>query len=685
MSRIKIFIFATIIYSSVFSGAVVLEAKSNKLKIYILSKQVRLLKERKLKKIELHIFDSVKIEDRLTGKFLETRNAELSYVKQKWILKTPHQIYKNNFHLKLYSEKKDQFVTVKINQERRKYPAEFEVICDSDIPRFYVKEDIKRYAVDSAIAEYGRRNKYEHEAVNALAQIIYARAFYQRKNPVYKGYLFSDLTDSQVYRGRLSFNHNKFFVSGWQIDWRQLKEQLFFHACCGGKIFSSSVFGYTQEKLVFRKDYLYRSGDYLCKTAERKWSRVLSKSDLQKIFKISDLQKIHKFASKNYIRIISNKGNKNYSLETFRLIINRRRGWNFLKSNNYQIKSCVLRNQPAYQFAGYGLGHGTGLCQQGALALARKGFNSFEIIEHYYPGVKFYCDNNEIFTSPYLSYCMFDFQTGEIISSSNASVINRKFPSGSFWKIVIALYLAKERPDIFQSYRYACKGVPEHKQIMPERCWTIEGHGKLNIEGALAHSCNLFFASLNEKIDYRDFKLFFEELKSSLRLNIYLPEIKSKKAWARYLCGLDFRYTLTPKELIKIYSLIYPGDLISKEVDSYKRGISEIFLVQIYESLEKVFVSGTASGKIKKNGSANNYKSILKAYSLLANNKHDEFWGKTSTVLDGTNRPVNYGMFIGGNKKKGIMVFLRKGNGHLAAKWSIILLNKKLKKLANNN
>jgi stage II sporulation protein D len=38
-------------------------------------------------------------------------------------------------------------------------------------------------------------------------------------------------------------------------------------------------------------------------------------------------------------------------------------------------------------FKGKGFGHGVGLCQQGAMKMAQKGFTFSEILGHYYSGV----------------------------------------------------------------------------------------------------------------------------------------------------------------------------------------------------------------------------------------------------------------------------------------------------------
>jgi len=56
-----------------------------------------------------------------------------------------------------------------------------------------------------------------------------------------------------------------------------------------------------------------------------------------------------------------------------------------ISSNNFMIKKL---NETQYTVAGKGLGHGVGMCQIGALDLARKGWGFKRILTHYFPGHK---------------------------------------------------------------------------------------------------------------------------------------------------------------------------------------------------------------------------------------------------------------------------------------------------------
>ena len=70
--------------------------------------------------------------------------------------------------------------------------------------------------------------------------------------------------------------------------------------------------------------------------------------------------------------------------EAARVAVGRRRGWSAVPGNNFD----VAREPGSLVLRGRGAGHGLGLCQAGAAALAREQQHiSFaDILGHYYPG-----------------------------------------------------------------------------------------------------------------------------------------------------------------------------------------------------------------------------------------------------------------------------------------------------------
>ena len=70
--------------------------------------------------------------------------------------------------------------------------------------------------------------------------------------------------------------------------------------------------------------------------------------------------------------------------EASRLDIDRRLGWDAVPSNNFTTHS----DTHGVVLEGAGQGHGIGLCQQGAKAMAESGASFREILNHYYPNTE---------------------------------------------------------------------------------------------------------------------------------------------------------------------------------------------------------------------------------------------------------------------------------------------------------
>lgn len=67
--------------------------------------------------------------------------------------------------------------------------------------------------------------------------------------------------------------------------------------------------------------------------------------------------------------------------ESSRLAIGRRLGWDSVPSNNFNMRESGAE----VILEGVGQGHGVGLCQRGAAAMARQGADFRKIIHHYFP------------------------------------------------------------------------------------------------------------------------------------------------------------------------------------------------------------------------------------------------------------------------------------------------------------
>ena len=119
----------------------------------------------------------------------------------------------------------------------------------------------------------------------------------------------------------------------------------------------------------------------------------------------------------------------------------------------------------------------------------------------------------------------------------------------------------------------------------------------------------------------------------------------SKSDFSHMLAGLNFDVTITVEGLMKLNRFLYTKNLEHS---------SERFSV-IFNALHKTFIEGTAKDDGK---------------GLSLSNESGRLWGKTGTVIAGTNNHYGYGIFTGGSDSVGIVSILRKGTGANAAKES---------------
>lgn len=68
----------------------------------------------------------------------------------------------------------------------------------------------------------------------------------------------------------------------------------------------------------------------------------------------------------------------------FKIIVGRSLGWQMIKSSRFDVS----RSGGDFVFRGSGFGHGLGLCQEGAHAMASRGMNYRQILKHYFPGTR---------------------------------------------------------------------------------------------------------------------------------------------------------------------------------------------------------------------------------------------------------------------------------------------------------
>ncbi len=130
--------------------------------------------------------------------------------------------------------------------------------------------------------------------------------------------------------------------------------------------------------------YLPGRQDAACQRQGRKqWSAEIPLADFERALgeHISTVEIVARTQS-GRAQSVRISDSRVFSAAEFRLQTGRVLGWNLLRSDLYSVS---LRGGKAV-FSGYGAGHGIGLCQTGAEAMARSGASDREILAAYYPG-----------------------------------------------------------------------------------------------------------------------------------------------------------------------------------------------------------------------------------------------------------------------------------------------------------
>jgi SpoIID/LytB domain protein len=130
--------------------------------------------------------------------------------------------------------------------------------------------------------------------------------------------------------------------------------------------------------------YLRGRQDAACVRQGRKqWSAEISLADLTRALgaPVSTVEIVSR-SSSGRAQSVRISRSQSMTATDFRLAAGRSLGWNLVRSDLYTVS---VRNDRAI-FSGYGAGHGIGLCQTGAEAMARSGASDREILGTYYPG-----------------------------------------------------------------------------------------------------------------------------------------------------------------------------------------------------------------------------------------------------------------------------------------------------------
>jgi stage II sporulation protein D (peptidoglycan lytic transglycosylase) len=236
-----------------------------------------------------------------------------------------------------------------------------------------------------------------HAALQAMA--ILARTWALRYGGRHRaqGFDFCSLTHCQVFR--LPRSPSKHYsakiidatrtTEGLVLKYRGRLADPYFTAACGGETeAAANVWPDRGEP------YLVSIHDSYCAaSAHSSWQRKVPLDRIAPILRrgmglsvhdnVSDVRVAARDSS-GRVRTLEVLAARRFLIDAnqFRYTVGEQLGWDLLKSNLYSVR----RSNGELIFDGRGLGHGVGLCQAGADAMAGLGASYQEILSYYFPG-----------------------------------------------------------------------------------------------------------------------------------------------------------------------------------------------------------------------------------------------------------------------------------------------------------
>ena len=165
--------------------------------------------------------------------------------------------------------------------------------------------------------------------------------------------------------------------------------EAYFSASCGGVTANVATLWGSDAR-----PYLRGVEDGYCETGKHgRWKDVISRAELQKAMQSDqrtsglgqiDNVAVHRSDETGRAQLITIKGDRELTISgwEFKIIVGRALGWNLLKSSRFDVR----RAGSDFVFSGSGFGHGLGLCQEGAHAMAARGATYREVLAKYFPG-----------------------------------------------------------------------------------------------------------------------------------------------------------------------------------------------------------------------------------------------------------------------------------------------------------
>lgn len=246
---------------------------------------------------------------------------------------------------------------------------------------------VERYVERVVASESGSQDSAE--SLKALAIVV--RTFALHETHGHADYDLCDSTHCQLLHWagnseRAAAAHAATLATAGETLWYTGKRALgYFNKDCGGRTASVAEIwpkGARVPYLISRPDRFCAAG------GSREWASEIARADLSSALAArglappgwKELSVGHRGESGRVVTL--RVDGKEIPGEDFRVAVGESLGWNRIPSTWFEVS----RRSDTFIFHGRGWGHGVGLCQKGAAAMAEQGNNAAQIVEAYFPG-----------------------------------------------------------------------------------------------------------------------------------------------------------------------------------------------------------------------------------------------------------------------------------------------------------
>lgn len=276
--------------------------------------------------------------------------------------------------------------------KERKYKDDFEITVGIDGLTIVNSVDINNYLAGVVESEGGPGRTIEYYKVQALMSRTYAIKYQSRH--LKEGFDLCDKVHCQAYHNMMKYTpiiDTAILQTNGIVMMDKDGELLdaYFHANCGGQT--------SEPEIVWNKaiPYLNSFKDTFCiYTKQATWEKRVSQYKWQK-FLISQYN--YPFTDSIYGGLIFTFNQPDrlgfYQSPVLGIPLRDIREEFGLKSTYF---SCYPDGNDVV-IRGKGFGHGVGLCQEGAMKMAKYGYNYLQIAQYYFPNVYFKNINSESF------------------------------------------------------------------------------------------------------------------------------------------------------------------------------------------------------------------------------------------------------------------------------------------------